>query len=197
MLRRAMVLPLESAHFNKDWKTRKHFGDDKRNFTPNKMQEFSIPLSLLAIHNWLHRSRGGGLRSGKKTKEKKMIHFLTTSNQEMQAHLKMLTFHLMLTKTALCGWVWIKSAQFSKVLVSLVLQAFSFYFFAQYFWDDKLLFSTSSKVAQCFSIEKEKLDCPRLPPMWSDRGKVGKTSTQNFPPIWTSKNLNSCPSIDN
>ena len=33
--------------------------------------------------------------------------------------------------------------------------------------------------------------------MWSDRGKVGKTSTQNFPPIWTSKNLNSCPSIDN
>ena len=67
MLRRAMVLPLESAHFNKDWKTRKHFGDDKRNFTPNKMQEFSLPLSLLAIHNWLHRSRGGGLGSGKKT----------------------------------------------------------------------------------------------------------------------------------
>ena len=46
----------------------------------------------------------------------------------MQAHLKMLTFHLMLTKTALCGWVWIKSAQFSKVLVSLVLQTFSFLF---------------------------------------------------------------------
>ena len=128
MLRRAMVLLLESAHFNKDWKTRKHFGDDKRNFTPNKMQDFSLPLSLLAIHNWLHRSRGGGLGSGKKDKRKKMIHFLTTSNQEMQAHLKMLTFHLLLTKTALCGWVWIKSAQFSKVLVSLVLQTFSFLF---------------------------------------------------------------------
>ena len=39
----------------------------------------------------------------------------------------------MLTKTALCGWVWIKSAQFSKVLVSLVLQTFSFSFPRQIF----------------------------------------------------------------
>ena len=56
--------------------------------------------------------------------------------------------------------------------------------------------SESLKVTKCFYIEREKLDCP-LPTMWSDRRKVRPTSTQNFTPIWTSKNLNSSSSIYN
>ena len=105
-----------------------------------------------------------------------MIHFLTTSNQEMQAHLKMLTFHLMLTKTALCGWVWIKSAQFSKVLVSLVLQTFSFLFLRPIFLRWQIIIFHELKGRTMFFHWKGKV---RLSPPPSYVIRPGK-SWENF-----------------
>ena len=44
---------------------------------------------------------------------------------------------------------------------------------------EKLSFLKSWKVAQCFYIEREKLDCPS-PPMWSDQGKVRPNFNSKF-----------------